>query len=304
MIGDSLPMLKIKKTLGKVSATMADVLILGENGTGKQHLAREIHQLSDQKSEAFIHVDMGALSENLFESELFGHKKGAFTDAKEDKVGRFELANDGTIFLDEIGNLPLSLQAKLLTVLQDRKVSRLGDGKERAINARMIFATNSNLTERVAEGTFREDLLYRINTIEIEIPPLRDRPSDIPEFVALFLDTFKEKYNKSDLKISREALKVLQEHKWPGNVRELQHTIERGVILSDGNVIETTDFNFSKSQSIEAVLKNTDNLNINEIEVLLIQKAIEKHNGNISKASKDLGLTRAALYRRMEKHNL
>ncbi len=304
VIGSSYPMQQIMKTISKVSKTMADVLILGENGTGKQHLARTIHQESNRKNKPFIHVDLGALSENLFESELFGYQKGAFTDAKEDKMGRFELAGSGTLFLDEIGNLPYHLQSKLLTVLQDRKVSRLGEGIERPVDARMIFATNASLKDMVANGTFREDLLYRINTIEIEIPPLRARPSDIQEFVDFFLTRYQEKYDRLDLHISEEALNALSAHQWPGNIRELQHTIERGVILSEGTQIKIDDLNLSMAPNLQSLATPGENLNLKEIEVLLIKTALDKHQGNISRTAKELGLTRAALYRRMEKFNL
>ena len=304
VIGNSEAMQHILRLVQKVSVTQADVLILGENGTGKQHLAREIHRLSDRQAGAFIHVDLGALSETLFESELFGHKKGAFTDAKEDKIGRFELANDGTIFLDEIGNLSLPLQAKLLTVLQDRKITRLGEGIERQINARMIFATNASLTDRVQKGTFREDLLYRINTIELEIPPLRNRKDDIPIFIEHFLNKSKLKYNKTKLTISKEAITSLKQHNWPGNIRELQQTIERGVILSDDEYIRSADFNLTPSSRSSSSKEKEDNLNLSDVELDLIKKALSKYHGNISKAAKALGLTRGALYRRMEKHNL
>ena len=231
VIGNSVEMQDVMNTVHKVSPTDANVIILGENGTGKQHLAREIHKKSLRKDGPFIHVDLGALSESLFESELFGHKRGAFTDAHEDKPGRFEIAEDGTLFLDEVGNLPLNLQSKLLTVLQDRKVSRLGEGIERPFNARLLFATNVPIHEWVAQGKFRQDLLFRINTVEITIPPLRNRPNDISEFIAHYLIEFREKYQKSHLKITEESMKLLQEHDWPGNVREIQHTVERGVII-------------------------------------------------------------------------
>ncbi len=304
IIGSSDAMQKVIETIRKVSDTPVNILILGENGTGKQHIAREIHRLSKRKDKPFVHVDLGSLSENLFEGELFGHKKGAFTDAKEDKIGRFEMAEDGTIFLDEIGNLSLSLQKKLLTVLQDLKISRIGEGIERPIKARMLFATNAPLKEWVAEGKFRQDLMYRINTLEIEIPPLRSRPSDIPEFVHFYLQSFKEKYHKPNLTISKEALDVLKTHRWPGNIRELQHTIERGVILADGIEIKATDFNLTDALTTQGSTAIPDNFNLKEIERLLIEKALEKHHSNISKAAKELGLTRAALYRRMEKYNL
>lgn len=304
ILGKSKAMQNVMDIIEKVSPTEACILILGENGTGKQHLAREIHKQSQQKSGPFIHVDLGSLSENLFESELFGHKKGAFTDAQEDKPGRFEMAENGTLFLDEIGNLPFNLQSKLLTVLQDRKVSRLGEGIERPFNARLLFATNAPLNQWVAEGKFRQDLLFRINTVEFEIPPLRKRPEDIPEFVTYYLNSFKRKYHKSHLKINEEAMKILQSHQWPGNVREIQHTIERGVIMSDGQEIKASDFNLSTVPLMAVTNPEYDDLNLQNIEKILVQKAVEKHEGNISKAAKELGLTRAALYRRLEKFNL
>ena len=304
VIGQSEPIQKMMRTIEKVSDTDANILILGENGTGKEHFARYIHKLSSRKDKPFIHVDLGSLSENLFESELFGHRRGAFTDAKEDKLGRFELAKGGTLFLDEIGNLPLNLQSKLLTVLQSRKVTRLGEGIERKIDARMVFATNAPLREWVAEDKFREDLLFRINTIEIEIPPLRKRKEDIPEFVHFFLKQYRKKYHKPKLEISKEAIETLKNHSFPGNIRELQHTIERGVILSDGNEITKDDFSLNAPHANKGANELPDNLNLKDIEKLLVEKAIEKHGGNISKAAKELGLTRAALYRRMEKFDL
>ena len=306
MIGKSETMQQVLNTISKVAPTDANMLILGENGTGKQHLAREVHRLSEFNKGPFIHVDMGALSENLFESELFGHKKGAFTDAHEDKPGRFEMAEGGTLFLDEIGNLPLNLQSKLLTVIQDRKVSRLGEGSERPFNARLLFATNAPINEWVSEGKFRQDLLFRINTVEIEIPPLRERVADVEEFVLHYFNEFKTKYNKSQLTITDEVVELLKEHQWPGNIREVQHTLERGVILSDGVTLKTENFNLT-TVPVSANTSSSeqfDNLNLNEIEKLLVQKALDKHQGNISKAAKELGLTRAALYRRLEKFNL
>ena len=305
IIGRSSAMKQVMNTIKKVSVTDASILILGENGTGKQHLAREIHKRSVFSKGPFIHVDLGALSENLFESELFGHKKGAFTDASEDKPGRFEMAENGTLFLDEIGNLPYNLQSKLLTVLQDRKVSRLGEGIERPFNARLLFATNAPLNQWVEEGKFRQDLMFRINTVEITIPPLRQRPEDINDFIELYLQLFREKYHKSHLVINEEAIKILQSHKWPGNVREIQHTIERGVIMSDDHEIKLSDFNLSTQKTESSNSSNEyDNLNLQDIEKLLVQKALDKYEGNISKAAKELGLTRAALYRRLEKFNL
>ncbi len=306
IIGKSSSMLSVMKTIDKVSSTEASILILGENGTGKQHLAREIHKRSEFSNGPFVHVDLGALSESLFESELFGHKKGAFTDAYEDKPGRFEMAENGTLFLDEIGNLPYNLQSKLLTVLQDRKVTRLGESIERFFNARLLFATNAPLNQWVSDGKFRQDLLFRINTVEITIPPLRNRKEDIKEFVMYYLHLFRDKYHKSHLQINKEAFAVLEKHNWPGNVREIQHTIERGVIMADDHEITPDDFNLSKlpTSSLKNSVDSYDTLNIQEVEKLLIEKALKKYEGNISKAAKDLGLTRAALYRRLEKFNL
>lgn len=306
MIGKSAAMQQVLNVIDKVSVTDANVLILGENGIGKQHLAREIHKKSNFSEGPFIHVDLGALSENLFESELFGHKKGAFTDAYEDSPGRFEMAENGTIFLDEIGNLPYNLQSKLLTVLQDKKVTRMGESIERPINARLLFATNAPLNQWVADGKFRQDLMFRINTVEIEIPPLRKRPKDIAVFIHHYLDIFKHKYKKGNLTISEDAVQLLEGHRWPGNVREIQHTIERGVIMSEGIEIGVEDFNLSSipPNTLNKSVSDFDNLNLSEIEKLLVQKSLDKHEGNISKAAKELGLTRAALYRRLEKFNL
>jgi len=304
IIGTSPAMNRLMETLQKVSDTEAEILLLGENGTGKHHVAREIHRLSGRKKQPFIHVDLGAIAETLFEGEVFGHKKGAFTDAKEDKAGMFELANGGTIFLDEIGNLSLNLQTKLLTVLQDRKITRLGEGIQRSVDVRFICATNAPLHQWVDESKFRQDLLFRINTIEIVIPPLRERDSDIPEFIRFYLKMYKEKYRKPNLRISNEAIAVLQKHKWPGNIRELQHIMERGVIMSDGVEIGSSDFNLVADSGRAEQIKDLDGYNLRDIEKLLVQKAIDKHNGNISKAAKELGITRAALYRRMEKFNL
>lgn len=305
VVGKSPQIKELLTSVEKVGSTNANVLILGENGTGKQHIAREIHKISDRKDGPFIHVDLGSLSENLFESELFGYKKGAFTDAKEDKAGRFEIAENGSIFLDEIGNLPLNLQSKILSSIQDRKYTRLGDTVERKFNARFIFATNAPIHEWVEEGKFREDLMYRINTVEITIPPLRDRVEDIPDFIQFYFDLYRKKYMKDDLKLTEEAKDILCKHKWPGNIRELQHTLERGVIMSDGKELRKEDFNLTNSSSSQSKgFDKMENLNLEKVEKLLIDKALSKNHGNISKAAAELGLTRAALYRRMEKHNL
>jgi transcriptional regulator with PAS, ATPase and Fis domain len=280
------------------------VLILGENGTGKELIARAIHRNSSRKNENFASVDLGSITETLFESELFGHKKGSFTDAKEDRAGRFEMANHGTLFLDEIGNLSMPLQAKLLTVLQNRKVSRVGSNKDTPIDIRLICATNMPLYEMVKENRFRQDLLYRINTIEIEIPPLRERFEDIPLLANHFLKHYASKYDKSVAKISEAAMSRMHKHPWPGNIRELQHALERAIILSGTSVLQPEDFNFTPSSGKEDGQLSLDQYNLEEVEKLLIRKVLKKYNGNITQAASELGLTRSSLYRRLEKYGL
>lgn len=304
IIGQSLAMQKIFQTIDRVAKTDANVLILGENGTGKEVIARAIHRHSSRRDETFASVDLGSITETLFESELFGHKKGAFTDAREDRPGRFELANNGTLFLDEIGNLSLPLQAKLLTVLQNRKVSRVGANKETAIDIRLVCATNMPLYDMVKENRFRQDLLYRINTIEIEVPPLRERFEDIPLLANHFLRHYAEKYQKSVNKISDAALTRMHKHPWPGNIRELQHAIERAVILSNSTVLQPEDFNFTPVTGRDEGQVNLDQFNLEEVEKILIRKVLKKYNGNITQAASELGLTRSSLYRRLEKHGL
>ncbi len=304
IIGQSAPMQRIFQTIDRVAQTDANVLILGENGTGKELIARAIHKNSARSAENFVTVDLGSITETLFESELFGHKKGAFTDAKDDRPGRFELANGGTLFLDEIGNLSMPLQAKLLTVLQNRRVSRVGSNKEIQVDIRLICATNMPLYEMVKENRFRQDLLYRINTIEIEIPPLRDRLEDIPILANHFLKYYADKYNKQVTKISEGAATRMHKHPWPGNIRELQHALERAVILSNNPVLQPEDFNFSTSSAKEDAQINLDQYNLEEVEKLLIRKVLKKYNGNITQAAAELGLTRSSLYRRLEKHGL
>ena len=303
IIGTSEPIKHLQNILVKVGPTDANVLILGENGTGKQVFAYELHKLSPRKNQVFMHVDLGSLNENLFESELFGYAKGAFTDAKEDKPGRFEMAEGGTIFLDEIGNLSLSLQSKLLSVIQNRTINRLGESKERKINVRLITATNMPLNEMVAKGSFRQDLLFRINTVELMLPSLSNRGDDIILLASHFLTSFSNKYHKNFLNINEKAKSALLTYHWPGNIRELQHVIERAVIMSDGNEITTDDLQLSP-QKFGANTIATNNLGLEEMEKLMVQKAIDKHKGNISRAAADLGLTRAALYRRIEKFEL
>lgn len=304
IIGQSASMQKIFQTIDRVAKTDANVLLLGENGTGKELVARAIHRNSSRKTENFVGVDLGSITETLFESELFGHKKGAFTDAKEDRAGRFELANNGTLFLDEIGNLSMPLQAKLLTALQNRRVSRVGANKDVQIDIRLICATNMPLYDMVKENRFRQDLLYRINTIEVEIPPLRERIEDIPLLAAHFLKHYAVKYDKTVNKISEGAMTRMHKHPWPGNIRELQHAIERAVILSNTSVLQPEDFNFTPAAAKEDGQLNLDQYNLEEVEKLLIRKVLKKYNGNITQAATELGLTRSSLYRRLEKYGL
>jgi len=302
-IGESPAMDTVFSAIQKVAKTDANVLILGENGTGKELVARELHRQSTRADEVFISVDMGALSETLFESELFGHVKGAFTDAKEDRAGRFEIASGGTLFLDEIGNLPLTLQAKLLTVLENRKVIRLGSNKPLDIDVRLICATNMPIHEMIAQNRFRQDLLYRVNTVEIRIPPLRERIGDFPALIDHFLKIYCKKYNKPLKRLSSATLKRLEKYHWPGNVRELQHAIERAVIMSDSQVLQPTDFFFPIPEQ-KGDSMSFEDYNLEEIEKLIIHRAISKHGGNITHAAKELGLSRASLYRRLEKYGL
>jgi DNA-binding NtrC family response regulator len=303
LVGICPAMQQVFATVQKVAKTDANVLILGENGTGKELVARELHRQSVRKDEVFISVDMGAISETLFESELFGHTRGAFTGAREDRPGRFEIASRGTLFLDEIGNLSLPLQAKLLTVLHNRKVIRVGSNKPRDIDIRLICATNLPIHEMVAEKEFRQDLLYRINTVEIHLPPLRDREEDIPLLTEHFLRIYSKKYRKPQMRLNTSTLKKLQKYHWPGNIRELQHAIERAIIMSESQVLQPPDFFLSSAEVKENGLI-FDNYNLEEVEKTVIRKAITKHAGNISQAARELGLTRASLYRRLEKYGL
>jgi two-component system response regulator HydG len=303
LVGVSDPIQNVFRTIEKVAKTDANVLILGENGTGKELVARALHRQSKRGNEVFINVDMGALTPTLFESELFGHVKGAFTDAKEERVGRFEAASGGTLFLDEVGNIPLELQAKLLTVLQNRSVARVGSNTYRPINIRLICATNRPIYDMVKEGKFRQDLLYRINTVEIGIPPLRERKEDIQLLAEYFLDIFKKQYNKPDLSVPVITMKRLENYQWPGNVRELQHAIERSVIMCESNELLSSDFFFAASSNKDETFV-LDNYNLENVEKTVIQKVLREHNGNITKAAKELGLTRTSLYRRMEKYGL
>ena len=304
IIGTSAEMQKIYNTITKVAKTDANVLILGENGTGKELIARSIYKQSERNKEVFISVDLGAIPESLFESELFGHTKGSFTNAYEDRVGRFEVANKGSLFLDEIGNLSLPLQAKLLTALESRQVRKIGSNNSTEIDIRLICATNMPLYDMVKENKFRQDLLYRINTVEITLPPLRDRQDDIPLLANHFLNIYSRKYLKPNLAIALPTLEKLKTYGWPGNIRELRHTIERAIILCEGKTLTPDDFLFHSDKASDDGDEKPDNFNLAEVERYTIQKAMTRHHGNITKAANELGITRAALYRRMEKYGL
>jgi len=301
-LGECEPMKRVFSLINKVGPTDANVLILGENGTGKELAARALHRQSLRSDKVFISVDLGSISETLFESELFGHAKGAFTDAKEDKPGRFELASDGTLFLDEIGNLSLPLQAKLLTVLQQRKVKRVGSNKDMDIDIRLVCATNMPLYDMVKEGTFRQDLLYRINTVELRMPSLAERKEDMELLVKHFMDVYGKKYKKPNMRIDAATLNKLKRYHWPGNIRELQHAIERAIILSDENKLSTNDFLLRASANTPS--GEDASLNLSEMEKRLILKALDKNSGNVTRAAKELGLDRLALYRRLQKYGL
>jgi len=298
--GSSPGMLDVLNIINKVADTDANVLLLGDNGTGKELVARDIHNKSGRRNKIFLSVDLGSLSENLFESELFGHVKGAFTGADTNKAGRFEVAEGGTLFLDEIGNLPLSLQGKLLTAIQQRKISRLGSADEREIDIRFISATNQPLAEMVKDNLFREDLLYRINTVQIEIPPLRKRGDDIIHLAEHFLLKYAGKYNKPNARFTSGALLKLSRHSWPGNVRELEHAVERAVILSEGNILLEEDFVFSPSSGYEAEALTS----IEDIEKYYIIKSLEKNRGKLTKVAADMKLSRQTIYRKMKKYGL
>lgn len=297
--GNSNEIKEIENIINKVAKTDANILILGKNGTGKEVIARDIHRKSDRKNQIFMSIDLSALSESLFESELFGYTKGAFTDAKEDKAGKIEVANKGTLFLDEIGNLPLHLQSKLLTVLQSKTISRLGSSKVQNIDFRLICATNKALNTLIEENQFREDLLFRINTVQIDLPSLKDRKKDISIFCTYFLSIYSKKYNKGNLQISKTAMSKLENYSWPGNIRELKHAIERAVILSNSKSLHSEDFAFSDLHKKNMLL---DELNLVELEKHAIKKAIKKSNGNMSKAAEILGTSRTTLYAKISKY--
>ena len=305
IIGKSGPMLQVFDTIDRVAATDANVLVLGENGTGKELIARAIHRNSTRADKPFVTVDLGAITESLFESELFGHVRGSFTDAKTDRAGRFEVANGGTLFLDEIGNLSLPLQAKLLTAIQNRKIQRVGSNKVVEVDIRLICATNMPLYDMVQASDFRQDLLYRINTIEFRLPALRERLVDIPLLAEHYLAHYAKKYNKDIYKFSEATLARLEKYTWPGNVRELQHAVERAVIMSRDNVLQPEDFFFNNAQAPKEQKElNLEQFNLEDVERILIRKVLAKHNGNITHAAQELGLTRSSLYRRLEKYGL
>jgi DNA-binding NtrC family response regulator len=301
-IGSSAAIQRVHELIDRVAHTDADVLILGENGTGKELVARAIHRKSARSNTVFISVDLGAITESLFESELFGHVKGAFTDAKQDKPGRFEIASGGTIFLDEIGNLSMPLQAKLLTVLQHRKVQRVGSNKEIPVDFRLICATNMPLTEMVYEKKFRQDLLYRINTVEIRVPALRERVEDIPLLANYFLQRYSQKYKRPGMKVEKSVMSKMKNYAWPGNIRELQHAIERAVILSEGNTIDSPELVISGGNL--SVRTDDQPRTLEEMERLFILQSLRDHEGHVSNTAKTLGMTRTALYRRMKKHGI
>lgn len=299
-IGSSEKMKEVFSIIDKVSKTDANILILGENGTGKELIAREIHKRSERAQEIFMTVDIASMSESIIESELFGYVKGAFTDAKEDRIGRLESASGGTLFLDEIGNLPLSIQSKLLTVLQNRKIFRVGSSKEITIDIRLICATNNNLERLIESGQFREDLFYRINTIQIQSPALRDRGNDIIELTEYYLKKFADKYNKEQLVVLKDAQKELLNYSWKGNVRELIHTVEKAVILSDKNELGIDDFYLKKDH------KTSPNISkrLEDVEKQTIEEVLEKHKGNLTKVAKELDISRTTLYLKLKKYEI
>ncbi len=298
-IGKSSAFNKIIQTIEKVGPTDASVLITGENGTGKSLLAREIHLKSKRQNEAFITVDLGSLSESLFESELFGYKKGAFTDAKTDKAGRLITANGGTLFLDEIGNLSPNLQMKLLNVLQEKRITPLGSNKSEPLDIRLISATNRPVSLLVSNQEFREDLLYRINTITLEMPPLRNRVDDIPLLANAFIEKFKRKYKRQELRCSKPFFKALKEYEWPGNIRELEHVIEKCVILNQSGILETEDLDVRNKQNMKKMSGSLE-----EIEKQAILAALKKHQGNMIRAARELDITRQTIYNKMKKYDL
>jgi transcriptional regulator with PAS, ATPase and Fis domain len=304
IVGSSVQMQRVLSVVERAAPTDANVLILGENGTGKELIARELHRQSQRAEQVFLTVDMGSISESLFESELFGHKKGSFTGADEDRTGRFQAADGGTIFLDEIGNLALSLQAKLLRVLEERMLTSVGSDKAQAIDVRVIAATNVALPLLRDKDHFRPDLLFRLNTVEITVPPLRDRHDDILPIANHYLSIYSRKYGGSGKTFSAAAESALTAYQWPGNVRALRHAVERAVILCSDDVIENDDLQLQQNIETTSTERQPTALNLDQVEKETIASALRKHGFNISHAAKELGLTRASLYRRMEKHGL
>ena len=300
IIGNSKALTAVLNLTNKVARTDVNVLITGENGTGKELIARQLHRMSPRQNEVFIPVDMGSISENLFESELFGHLKGSFTDAKEDRTGKFEAANGGTLFLDEIGNLSLQMQAKLLSAIQNKVIVRVGSNKPIPVDIRLVCATNGNLEQMVTDGLFREDLLYRINTIHIQVPALRDRGDDILILADFYLKKYSAKYAKHGLRINDIAEEKLMQYSWPGNVRELQHTLERAVILCEGNILKPTDFILNAKPS---QLMPTGPKTLEEMEQIMIANALQSHDGNYSAAASQLGISRQTLYNKIKKQD-
>ena len=304
LIGQSVEIHKVFKTIERIADTDANVLLLGENGTGKELVARAIHQSSSRNGQPFVSVDLGSISETLFESELFGHMKGAFTDAKESREGRFVAAHNGTLFLDEIGNLSTTLQAKLLAALQNHTITPVGSNKEIKVDIRLICATNMPVYDLVKDNKFRQDLLYRINTIEITLPPLKERIEDIPLLASHFLTIYADKYKKNVHKLSDGALARMTKYHWPGNVRELQHAIERAVIMNSTTILQPEDLMLTQSPDNEGNNIMLDHFDLEEVEKILIRKVLVKYNGNITQAASELGLTRSSLYRRLEKYGI
>ncbi len=302
IIGQSDSMKRVLAMVKKVAKTDANIFITGENGTGKELIAKEVHTYSKRNNELMLSVDMGSISESLFESELFGHTKGSFTDAKEERIGKFETANKGTLFLDEIGNLSLSMQAKILSVLQNRSVTKLGSNIPIPIDIRLISATNKDLSTMIQNGLFREDLLYRINTITIELPPLRERENDILLIAEFYLRKYSAKYTKHGLKINQKATQKLLNYSWPGNVRELQHSIEKAVILADDNILGESSFNLIDDISDQDL--NLQNSTLEEMEKTMILVSIKKEKGNMSNVAKKLGITRQTLYNKLKRYDI
>lgn len=301
LIAESAAMRPVLDLLGRVGPSRANVLITGEHGTGKEVLARSLHALSERAARPMVTVNAGGLSEGLFESELFGHVKGAFTDAKMDRVGRFELADGGTLFLDEIANVPLNLQAKLLRVLETGELERVGSSQTRRVDARILSATNADVAAEVRTGRFREDLLFRLNTIEIRLPPLRERREDLPLLANYFLRQFAQRYRKRLAGFESAAMQSLTEYAWPGNVRELEHALERAVLMAQGEMIRSSDLGLRMAPEGAA---RVEDMSLEEVESLLVKKALDRYEGNVSAAAEALGLSRSALYRRLKKHGL